>query len=74
MRHEQQRMPQLQQSTGMSPQMALEQAKSTHIEKDLEVISSKLDALRSQIEILNQRLIRLEHMTESRQEKDSVKW
>jgi len=57
-------------------QSPLQDASNHRVEKDLEVISSKLDAMKSQLELLNQRMIRIEHIADSqeKQEKDVLRW
>ena len=45
----------------------------THMAKDLEIISSKLDALKSALESVSQRLANLERMAQDQQHDDRVK-
>ncbi|MFW6383301.1 MAG: hypothetical protein ACOCZQ_01515 [Nanoarchaeota archaeon] len=47
-----------------TPQGSTESAGRSHIEKDLEIISSKLDALKSTIENMDQRLRKIERIAE----------
>ncbi len=42
------------------------------LQKDLELISSKLDYLKASLDAINQRLVNLEHL--AKQEIDSKKW
>lgn len=58
-----------------APQPNLQPQDPTYvISKNLEVISSKLDALQATIESLNQRLINLENIARGEQERSKYKW
>ena len=54
--------------------MAMQQTKDYTVAKDIELISSKLDALRASLDIINQRLSNIERLTEREQVRKRTGW
>jgi len=46
----------------------------TFVQKDIEIVSSKLDALRATLDAMNQRLVNIERMATNEQEKKRRVW
>jgi len=56
------------------PQMQQSMSQGSDISKDIQMISLKLDAIKSELESMNQRLKSLESIAEREQSKTTKKW
>ncbi len=69
-----QQMQQTQQQKFM-PAASFSETSQTTLQKDVEILSAKIDALRASIESMNQRIINIENIAKAEQEKQQkVRW